>query len=96
MISAFSANPAMVCLPVRCPISLIDRTISRSIRSCRISRTKLPSIFRKSTGKNLSNVRQTRWDRLLLPNREIDGRWTVDVWAPPDGRVINGGTRFMF
>ena len=37
MISAFSANSAMVCLPVRCPISLIERTISRSIGSCRIS-----------------------------------------------------------
>jgi hypothetical protein len=46
MISAFSANSAMVCLPVRWPISLIERTISRSIGSCRISRTKLPSIFR--------------------------------------------------
>ena len=37
MISAFSANSAIVCLPVRCPISLIERTISRSIGSCRIS-----------------------------------------------------------
>ena len=37
MISAFSANSAMVCLPVRCPILLIDRTISRSIGSRRIS-----------------------------------------------------------
>ena len=31
MISWFSANSAMVCLPVKCPISLIERTISRSI-----------------------------------------------------------------
>lgn len=29
--------------------------------------------------ENLSNVRQTRWDPLLLPSRESDGRWTVDA-----------------
>lgn len=46
--------------------------------------------------ENLTNVRQTRWDPLLLPNRESDGRWTVDVWAPLDGRVINGGARLTF
>jgi outer membrane receptor for ferrienterochelin and colicins len=46
--------------------------------------------------ENLSNVRQTRWDALLLRNRESDGRWTVDAWAPLDGRVINGGARFVF
>ncbi len=46
--------------------------------------------------ENLGNVRQTRWDPLLLPSRESDGRWTVDAWAPLDGRVINGGARFTF
>ena len=46
--------------------------------------------------ENLTNVRQTRWDPLLLPARNIDGRWTVDAWAPLDGRVINGGARFSF
>jgi outer membrane receptor for ferrienterochelin and colicins len=46
--------------------------------------------------ENLTNVRQTRWDSLLLPSRESDGRWTVDAWAPLDGRVINGGVRVMF
>ena len=46
--------------------------------------------------ENLTNVRQTRWDPLLLPARESDGRWTVDAWAPLDGRVINGGARFAF
>jgi iron complex outermembrane receptor protein len=46
--------------------------------------------------ENLSNVRQTRWDPLLLPSRESDGRWTVDAWAPLEGRVINGGARFTF
>ena len=46
--------------------------------------------------ENLTNVRQTRWDPLLLPARESDDRWTVDAWAPLDGRVINGGARFAF
>ena len=46
--------------------------------------------------ENLTNVRQTRWDPLLLPHRESDGRWTVDAWAPFEGRVINGGARFTF
>lgn len=46
--------------------------------------------------ENLTNVRQTRWDPLLLSSRGSDGRWTVDAWAPLDGRVINGGLRFSF
>jgi iron complex outermembrane receptor protein len=46
--------------------------------------------------ENLGNVRQSRWGPTLLPNRAVDGRWTVDAWAPLDGRVINGGVRFMF
>jgi outer membrane receptor for ferrienterochelin and colicins len=46
--------------------------------------------------ENLGNVRQTRWAPLLLPTRASDGRWTVDAWAPLDGRVINGGARFTF
>ena len=46
--------------------------------------------------ENLTNVRQTHWDPLVLPSREADGRWTVDAWAPLDGRVINGGARFTF
>jgi iron complex outermembrane receptor protein len=46
--------------------------------------------------ENLTNVRQTRWDPLLLPTRASDGRWTVDGWAPLEGRIINGGARFSF
>jgi outer membrane receptor for ferrienterochelin and colicins len=34
--------------------------------------------------------------RAPVPTREADGRWTVDAWAPLDGRVINGGARFTF
>jgi iron complex outermembrane receptor protein len=43
--------------------------------------------------ENLANVRQTRWDPLVLPTRSLEGRWTTDVWAPLEGRVINGGVR---
>jgi iron complex outermembrane receptor protein len=46
--------------------------------------------------ENLLDVRQTRWDPLLLPQRAPVGSWTVDAWAPSDGRVINGGVRFRF
>ena len=47
-------------------------------------------------GENLTGVRQTRWDPILRPSRASDGRWTVDAWAPLDGRVINGGVRVQF
>jgi outer membrane receptor for ferrienterochelin and colicins len=46
--------------------------------------------------ENLTDVRQTRWNPLLRPDRGIDGRWTVDAWAPLDGRVLNGGIRLKF
>lgn len=46
--------------------------------------------------ENIGDVRQTRWDALLLPQRAADGRRTTDAWAPLDGRVINGGVRLDF
>ena len=46
--------------------------------------------------ENLTNVRQTRWNPLLRPDQAVDGRWTVDAWAPLDGRVLNGGIRLKF
>jgi iron complex outermembrane receptor protein len=47
-------------------------------------------------GENLSGVRQTRWDPLVRPMRAPDGRWTVDAWAPLEGRNVNGGIRLRF
>jgi iron complex outermembrane receptor protein len=47
-------------------------------------------------GENLTDVRQTRWDPLLRPSRGVDGRWTVDAWAPLDGRNVNAGIRWPF
>ncbi len=46
--------------------------------------------------ENLTDVRQHQWDPVLRPDRARDGRWTVDAWAPLDGRVINGGIRVQF
>lgn len=46
--------------------------------------------------ENLTDVRQTRWDPIARPARDVDGRWTVDAWAPLAGRVINVGIRIPF
>jgi iron complex outermembrane receptor protein len=46
--------------------------------------------------ENLTNVRQTRWSPLIRTQRGPDGRWTVDGWAPLEGRVVNGGVRLIF
>jgi outer membrane receptor for ferrienterochelin and colicins len=46
--------------------------------------------------ENLFDVRQTKDDPLTLPARLPDGRWTVDAWAPLDGRVLNAGLRISF
>ena len=43
--------------------------------------------------ENLLDVRQTRYDPLVLPARSGEGRWTTDVWAPLEGRVVNAGVR---
>ena len=48
------------------------------------------------TASNLTDVRQTHWDPIARPARDIDGRWTVDAWAPLEGRSINGGIRISF
>jgi iron complex outermembrane receptor protein len=47
-------------------------------------------------GENLTGVRQTRWHPLIRPSRAPDGRWTVDAWAPLEGRNVNGGLRVRF
>lgn len=46
--------------------------------------------------ENILGVRQTKYDPLVRPDRAPDGRWTVDVWAPTDGFVVNGGVRLRF
>jgi outer membrane receptor for ferrienterochelin and colicins len=46
--------------------------------------------------ENLSDVRQTDYDPLVRPSRGTLGLWTVDVWGPLEGRVLNGGIRVGF
>jgi len=46
--------------------------------------------------ENLTDVRQTRFDPLLRGTRAFDGSWTVDAWAPLDGRTVNGGLRWSW
>ena len=43
--------------------------------------------------ENLADIRQTKYDPLIRPTPLPDGRWTVEAWAPLDGRVWNGGVR---
>lgn len=46
--------------------------------------------------ENMLNVRQTRKDPLVRPNRSPVGSWTVDAWAPLEGFVANAGVRIRF
>ena len=46
--------------------------------------------------ENLTNVRQTRYDPLLLPSRGPGGRWTTDAWTDLTGFTMNGGVRLGF
>jgi len=46
--------------------------------------------------ENIFDARQTRWSPLVRPTRAPDGRWTVDVWGPLEGRSFNAGVRLSF
>jgi outer membrane receptor for ferrienterochelin and colicins len=46
--------------------------------------------------ENIGDVRQSRYDPMLLPGRAPEGAWTVDAWAPTDGFIVNGGIRVKF
>lgn len=49
-----------------------------------------------ANAENLLNVRQSRYDPLLLPQRAASGQWTVDAWAPLEGFILNAGLRLRF
>lgn len=49
-----------------------------------------------ANAENLLDVRQTKYDPLLLPQRAASGQWTVDAWAPLEGFILNGGIRLRF
>ncbi|MEX2272580.1 MAG: TonB-dependent receptor [Vicinamibacterales bacterium] len=68
------------------PYVIVGLLAERSIRGMRFF----------INGENLTGVRQSRWDPLLRPTRGSDGRWTVDAWAPLEGRTFNGGVRLRF
>jgi len=46
--------------------------------------------------ENLGDVRQTKEHPLVRPVRDATSRWTVDAWAPLEGRTLNGGIRIGF
>lgn len=76
---------------------LIDdpyRTISRPYTTLEALGTQsLGSVQLFLSAQNLTNVRQTDYDPLLLPVRARSGRWTTDAWAPLSGRVLRFGIR---
>ena len=82
-VQRLDANPYR---PESRPYSVFGVLVEKRIRRVRLF----------VNGENLTDVRQTRWDSLLRPARAADGRWTVDAWAPLDGRNINGGVRLSF
>jgi outer membrane receptor for ferrienterochelin and colicins len=47
-------------------------------------------------GENLTGVRQTRFDPLVLPARGAGGRWTTDAWTELSGATVNAGVRLRF
>lgn len=49
-----------------------------------------------ANAENLLGIRQTRYDPLLRPQRAPSGQWTVDVWTPTEGFILNGGLRLRF
>ena len=46
--------------------------------------------------ENLGDVRQTRYEPLVRPSQAATGLWTVDVWGPLEGRIVNAGVRIGF
>ena len=63
-------------------------TIFGMLAERRVGRVRLFINF-----ENLTDTRQSRFDRLLLPFPGPTGRRTVDAWAPLDGRTVYGGIR---
>ena len=46
--------------------------------------------------ENIGDVRQTRYDPLVLPTLGKGGRWTTDAWTELSGFTVNGGVRMSF
>lgn len=56
-----------------------------------IARWRFNHIIVFLNSENLTGVRQTKFDPLVRPSPGLGGRWTVDAWAPVEGRIINAG-----
>jgi iron complex outermembrane receptor protein len=68
------------------------RTVSRPYTTLEALATQsIGTVQLFLSAQNLTNVRQTDYDPLLLPARARDGRWTTDAWAPLSGRVLRFG-----
>ena len=72
-----------------------DRSESYSIFGL-LAERKIGPVRVFLNAENLTNVRQTSSDPLVRPSQGVDGRWTVDAWAPLDGRTFNAGVRVIF
>jgi iron complex outermembrane receptor protein len=74
---------------------LIDdpyRTVSRPYTTLEALATQsIGTVQLFLSAQNLTNVRQTNYDPLLLLTRARNGRWTTDAWAPLSGRVLRFG-----
>jgi outer membrane receptor for ferrienterochelin and colicins len=46
--------------------------------------------------ENLGDTRQTHYHPAIRPSATPLGRWTVDTWAPIEGRTVNAGVRLNF
>lgn len=61
-----------------------------------LAEQRLGGVILFANVENLTGVRQTRWESLLLPTPGPGGRRTSDVWAPLEGRLFNAGLRVAF
>jgi iron complex outermembrane receptor protein len=66
--------------------------------------TTVGLLFAKAIGRanvflnaeNLTNVRLTNYEPLVRPSVGEGGRWTVDAWAPLEGRRANAGVEWRW
>jgi iron complex outermembrane receptor protein len=48
------------------------------------------------TGENLTSVRLTSYQPLIRPGIGEGGSWTIEPWAPLEGRRVNAGLRWSW
>jgi len=65
---------------------LVEQTFRTAVGSARVF----------VNGENFTNVRQTRFNPMLLPSRGRGGRWSTDAWTEVTGAALNAGVRLSF